>query len=289
MSVLVSTQFYKAHGESERRQALAMEALRDLHDVEIVDLQWEPTPPWRPWIRTVCDLRLDSIGVGRFAGRRKPIMSELMNASASLAERGGHQYFMLINADIMVTQSAIDLIQRLGKETYSFSRLDVHRETGEKLEPTLSGIDAMAADVRWWRAHHQRFRPYIIGELCWDCVYVAIAMCHSDGLIATAGEILHERHLSETTAGPYADYNGYLAALDSPYFSIWCEYYERLKELRARGAAEDEERALARATFVPPRLSPAAAAWQLGRNLKARITYERKLAAWKRVRPGTKS
>jgi len=289
MSVLVSTQFYKAHGESERRQARAMDALRDLRDVEAVDLQWEPTPPWRPWIRTVCDLRDDSIAVSRCAGRRKPIMSELMNASASLAERGGHNYFMFINADIMVTQAAIDLIQRLGKETYSFSRLDVDRETGAKLEPTLSGIDAVAADVRWWRANQHRFRPYIIGEMCWDCVYVAIAMCHSDGVIASAGEILQERHPLETTAGPFTDFNGYLAALDSPYFSIWCEYYERLKELRARGGGEDEERALARRTFVPRRPSALASAVQIGRNVKARLTYERKLAAWRRARGGTPS
>jgi hypothetical protein len=193
---------------------------------------------------------------------------------------------MFINADIMVTQAAIDLIQRLGQETYSFSRVDVDRETGEKLEPTLSGVDAMAVDVRWWRAHRHRFRPYIIGEMCWDCVYVAIAMCHSGGLIASAGEILHERHPLETTAGPFADFNGYLAALDSSYFSIWCQYYERLKELRARGAGEVEERALARRMFVPRPPSALAAAWQLGRNVKARITYERKLAAWKRALPG---
>ena len=56
-----------------------------------------------------------------------------------------------------------------------------------------------------------------------------------------------------------------------------------------RIAGEGEERALARETFVPRRLSPVTAAWQLGRNIKARIAYERKLAGWKRARPGTAS
>ena len=95
-----------------------------------------------------------------------------MRALASLAERGGHRYFMITNADIMVTQAAIDLIEKSGKETYAFSRLDVDRETGRELEPTLSGLDAFAFEIRWWRANQHRFRTYIMGEACWDVVYV---------------------------------------------------------------------------------------------------------------------
>src|SRR5262249_17969110 len=142
MSVLIGTQFYRAHGESERRQAKAMDALRDLRGVEAVDLQWGPMPPWRPWIRTVPDLRHDSRTVSGCAGLRKPIASDLLRALGSLAERGGHQYFMLINADIMVTQPAVALIEETRKEVYAFSRLDVDKETGRELEPTLSGLDA---------------------------------------------------------------------------------------------------------------------------------------------------
>jgi hypothetical protein len=39
MSVLIGSQFYKAHVDSERRQAQAMDALGTLQGVEAVDLQ----------------------------------------------------------------------------------------------------------------------------------------------------------------------------------------------------------------------------------------------------------
>src|SRR5262245_18962668 len=281
MSVLIGTQFYNAHGDSERRQSLAMDAFGALQCVEVVDLQWEPTPPWRPWIRTICDLRVDSRGISGCDGRRKPITTDVMRALADLAERGGHRYFMVTNADIPVTQTAIDLIEKSRRETYAFSRLDVDRETGRELEPTLSGLDAFAFEVGWWRANRHRFRPYIIGEGCWDVVYAAIAMCHSDGMIACAGEIRHERHETEWGQGPFADYNGYLAAVDNRYFSIWCDYTAQLMEGRARGASADDERALARRVFVwTP--SAAAAVKQIGRSVRARLAYDRKRARWNR-------
>src|SRR2546422_813671 len=156
MSILIGTQFYAAHGDSQRRQAQAMDALGRLEGVEVVDLQWDPTPPWRPWIRTVCDLHLDSRSVSGCGGRRKPITTDMMRALADLAERGGHQYFMLTNADIIVTQAAVTLIQERSEETYAFSRLDVDRETGRALEPTLSGLHAFAVDRRWRSARCAR-------------------------------------------------------------------------------------------------------------------------------------
>jgi hypothetical protein len=284
VSILIGTHFHPANAEGLRRQAQAMDALRALDEVEIVDLQWEPMPDKRPWIRTVCDLRVDSRGASGCDGRRKPVVSDVMRALAVAAKRGGHSSFMYINADIVVTPAALSLVRANAKQAYAFSRLDVDRDSGRELETTLSGIDALVFDLGWWREHQHRFRPYILGEACWDVVYASVAMCHADGLLAASGEIRHERHPTEWGQSAFADYNGYLAAIDSRYFSLWCEYYERLKDLRARGGSRDEERALARDTFVWRR-SAAAAARQLGRNVKARLSYGRKRAHWNRARP----
>jgi len=285
MSILIGTHFYKAHGDSERRQVQAMDALRDLRDVDVVDLQWEPTPQWRPWIRTVEDLHLDSRTVSGCPGRRKPIAADMMRALAGQAQRGGHRYFMLINADIVVTEAAVSLVAQTGNDVYAFSRVDVEPQTGRELEPTLSGLDAFAFDVKWWRANQSRFRPYIMGEGCWDNVYAAIAMCHGDGLIASSGEIRHERHPTEWGQSPFADYNGYLAAVDNRYFTLWCKYYAELIELRARGASPHQERALAKQVFTwQP--SATAALKQVGRSVRARLVYERKR---KRAQAGSPS
>lgn len=288
MTILIGTHFHDADEGGLRRQVRAMDALRLLNEVEVVDLQWEPLPDKRPWIRTVSDLRADSRSASGCDGRRKPIASDVMRALADVAEHRGHALFMYINSDIVVTPAAIALIRTNAKQAFAFSRLDVDPEGGRPLEPTLSGVDAFAFDVGWWRGHQHRFRPYILGEACWDTVYAAVAMCHADGLIAVDGEIRHERHPTQWGQGGFADYNGYLAAIDSRYFSIWCQYYARLMELRARGATREEARALARETFVWRR-SAAAAARQLGRNVKAHWLYGRRRAHWNRARSGAVS
>ena len=286
MTLLIGTHFHPVNADGLRRQAQAMDALEALaagDDVRVVDLQWEPAPDKRPWIRTVCDLRTDSLRASGCEGRRKPIASDVMRALSAIAEREGHQYFMFINDDIVVTPAAVALVRAGGKQAYAFSRLDIDRDTGRALDTTISGLDAFAFDSRWWREHQHRFRPYILGEACWDVVYASVAMCHADGLLAH-GEIRHERHPTVWGQSAFADYNGYLAAIDSRYFALWCEYYARLKALRERGAPVDEERALARETFVWRR-SAAAAARQICRNIKARLSYGRKRAQWNRARP----
>lgn len=261
-----------------------MDALASLDDIAVVDLQWEPMPDKRPWIRTVCDLRLDSRGASGCDGRRKPIASDVMRALAALAERGGYRYFMYVNSDIVVTAAALTLVRSQAKEAYAFSRLEVDPETGGELETTLGGLDAFAFEVRWWQANHQRFRPYVLGEALWDNVYAALAMCHADGLLALRGEIRHERHPTEWGQSAFADFNGYLAAVDARYFSLWCAYHEQLLSARARGASADEERALSRNTFVW-RPSASAAVRQIGRNVTARLSYRRKRARWIRMLP----
>lgn len=280
VTILIGTQFYPADADSERRQAQAMDALGRLEGVDAVDLQWEPTPPWRPWIRTVCDLRQDSRTVSGCGGRQKPVVSDITRALSTIAEQRGYQYFMFINADIIVTPAAMDVIRSSLKEAYAFSRLDIDRD-GRELGVTLSGLDAFAFDLKWWRVHQHRFRPYIVGEGCWDVVYAPVMMCHADALLVTGGEIRHERHPMVSLNSAFADYNGYLAALDSRYFSLWCQYYARLMEGRARGASPGEERELARRTFVWRRSTPAALL-QAGRSVKARIDYARKRARWNR-------
>jgi hypothetical protein len=283
VTILIGTQFYPADPDSERRQAQAMDALGRLEGVDVVDLQWEPTPQWRPWIRTVCNLRDDSRAVSGCPGRRKPTMSDIFRALGEIAEERGYQYFMFVNADIVVMPAALDVVRAHKKEVYAFSRLDFEKDTGRDLDVTLSGLDAFAFDVTWWRAHRHRFREYIIGDGCWDVVYGAVAMCHADGMLVTGGEIRHERHPMAFGFDAFADFNGYLAAVDSRYFSIWCDYYDALMAARARGASPAEELELGRRMFVWRR-SPSAALWQMGRTVKARINYARKRARWNRAK-----
>ena len=91
--------------------------------------------------------------------------------------------------------------------------------------------------------------------------------------------IRHEIHATAWGAGAFSEYNGFLAALDSGYFTLWATYHAKLVEARARNASDAEERAIAASVFVWRR-SPALALRQAARNVRAHVQYRRRRARW---------
>jgi hypothetical protein len=222
-------------------------------------------------------LRQDSRTVTGLPARRKPIMPELFDALAAVASARGSRFFGFFNADIMIGQAAVDTIDREAKEAYAFSRMDVDPATGRDLALVPNGLDLFVFSVEFWRRERARFRPYILGEWFYDCVFGALLMAHGDGVILNRdGEIRHEAH-PHAPHGGLSSYNGYLATLDAQYFSMWVRYRARLDDLRARGATADAERALQRDAFVLRR-SVASAIVQAGRSAKAYWRYRRERA-----------
>ena len=274
MTVLLGTQFYAGSADAMRRQEQAIDALLRLRDVALVNLQWVDEVYERPEIETLAVLRQDSRTVTGLPVGRKPIMPELFDALAGAAAARGCRYFGFLNADILVSQAAIDVIAREARDAYAFSRREVDAETGRELSLILNGLDLFVFAAEWWRRERHRFRPYILAEWFYDCVFGALMACHGDGLILNRdGEIRHEAH-PHAPSGPLAQYNGYLAALDAPYFSLWVGYRQRLDELRQRGASEADERALQREIFVWRPSWPSLLV-HVGRQLKARWRYRR--------------
>ena len=279
MTLVLGTQFYQGDPAAMRRQSLAMDALQSLPGVLAIDVQWRDTPPWRPWIRTVPILRRDSTTITGCAGPVKPIASDVLDALAAIAEREGCRYFAYCNSDIIITPAAVAIISEGNKQGYAFSRMDQDL-MGRDAGMVLAGLDAFAFDVGWWRANRHRFRPYILGEPCWDNVYAALLMCHADAMLVNrVAAIRHQVHATAWSAGVFAEYNSYLASLDARYFTLWARYHHRLAASRARGASEAEERAIASSVFVW-RPSPAAALRQAARDVKARWRYRRQRARW---------
>jgi hypothetical protein len=136
----------------------------------------------------------------------------------------------------------------------------------------------LAADVNW-RRERRRFRPYIAGEALWDNVYVAVMASHGDADIVDLDPgIYHEQHAPSWGGGLYAEYNGYLAALDAPYFSRWAHYVAALQAARAAATPLDRDR-LRADVFGPPLLRGLARPRHLARDLRARLRY-----AWQRPR-----
>jgi hypothetical protein len=279
VNLVLGTNSYQGDPDATRRQSRALDALQSLSGVIAIDLQWHDMPSERPKIRTVAALRRDSTTVTGRAGRVKPIASDVLDALAAIAEREGCRYFAYVNSDIIVTPAAVALVIGGGHQAYAFSRMD-YDSTGRDLGLILTGFDAFAFDVAWWRANRHRFRPYILGEPCWDNVYASLLMCHGKGMLVNReGAIRHEMHPTAWGQGVFSEYNGFLAVLDARYFTLWATYHAKLVDARARHASDAEELAIAASVFVWRR-SPALALRQAVRNVRAHMQYRRRRARW---------
>ena len=271
MSLLLGTNAFPAPGEGGRRQAEALATWRGLQGVVLANLQWPDDVYPVDGFETHPVLRADSHTVTGRTGRRLPVMNELFDRLAELAEARGHAWFAFANSDISITQAAVDRILTGGFEGYAFARMDYDPETREDLDMVVAGTDLYAMRVDWWRTHRRRFRPYIASEGVWDNVYAAILLAHADAVVLHRDPLIrHERHPpGDWAASPFARWVNYMAALDRPYFTLWAVYYHRLMEMRARGPVDEAaELALQREVFRY-RPSPLQRAVQAGRALKA--------------------
>ncbi len=274
MTLALGTQVYDGAPDAMARQARAVEALLSLRNVVPLNVQWADAPYEWAGLETIAVLRHDSATVtGLPMRRRKPIMPELFDALADAAAARGCPTFGFLNADIIVSQRAVDLVAGENNDGCMFSRMDFDPISGNDRGIMLNGLDLFVFAVSWWRRERRRFRPYILGEWFYDPVFAAILLCHGRGTIVNrAGEIRHAMH-QHAPHGPLSHYNGYLAALDAGYFSLWAQYRSRLDALRARGASADEERTLQREIFRW-RPSLAERTVQAGRSAKAWFRYQ---------------
>lgn len=276
--IAIGAQFYPAGADSERRQSRARAALLELDGVVPINLQFVDERFEPEGFRTLPVLRQDSRTVTGAAGARKPVVSEMFDALADAARTSGCRYFAYLNADIEVTPAALAPILAGDRDGYAFSRTDVDGVTGDEIGVQIFGLDMFAIDAGWWARERRRFRPYIAGEACWDNVYAALICAHGRGdIINERPGIFHEHHPAVWNDGPFAEHNGFLAALDAPYFSRWAAYAMTLDEMRKAGTPVDRRR-LVTTTLADARLSPRETAVHAARQLRARLTH-----AWTRA------
>jgi hypothetical protein len=277
--IAIGTRFYPAEPASERRQARSRASLLLLGPVLPVNLQFVDETYSPDGFRTLPILRQDSRTITGAAGTRKPIVSEMFDALAGVARAEGCRYFAYLNADIQVTPAALETVLQGDRDAYAFSRMDLDPVSGAELGVELFGLDMFVIDAGWWARERRRFRPYIAGEACWDDVYASILCAHGRGEIVNERPgIFHERHPTLWNAGPFAEHNGFLAALDAPYFSRWCHYAMQLNDARKAGTPLDPRR-LARETLGDARLSVRETALHAARTMRARFRHARRRAA----------
>jgi hypothetical protein len=272
--IAIGANYYLADESGNGRQLRAREAMLHLKDALLFNLQFTDEPLTLEGFTTLPVLTQDSRSVTGAPGPRKPIVSEMLDRLAEMADRQACRYFMFVNADIRVTQEAIDFIESAGLDGYALSRADVDPGTGALARMMIFGIDAVAFDVGWWKRERRRFRPYLSGPL-WDNVYAAIICSHGRGRIVSERPLIyHEQHQAAwSSEDAFARYNGFLAALDAPYFSRWVTYVSRLREQETAGKLDPA--AIIADVFAGPLLSPVGRARHAARCLLARTRYAR--------------
>lgn len=274
--LLIGTHTYAAEGDGLRRQAAGVASLVALRDAEAVNVQFAQGPHHVEGLRTLDALQRASTDIDR-RGPRKPIVSEIFDALAAEASVRGCEYICFTNADVIVSQRAVDWILAEGRDAYLLSREDFDGVTGAAPGMQLGGIDTVAIRADWWMRNRGRFRPYIVGETVWDNVYAAILMIHGNSVIENRRPFIrHEMH-DAGRGSAFTEYTRLLSALDAFYFTRWCCYWWPLMKLREQGAAAEEEAALARSVFSRQK-SAVESIIQAGRSAKARVRY-----AWWRL------
>lgn len=256
-----------------------MEGLRALRGVTPENVQFAEGGHAVDGIHTLGVLTRDSCVVTGKTGPRKPIVSDILEALCARAEQLGARHFCFMNADILLSQEAVDWMAATEYEAWLFSREDFDGASGTSLGMATAGMDVIALTTGWWRQHRARFRSYIAGEAVWDNVYTALVMCHARAVLENRRPLVrHEAHPAAWTPGngPYARYTQYLAARDARYFSLWCRYWDELQAVRRRGGDEQAERALAQDVFVwDP--GPRVRVLQHLRDVKAALRYRLRL------------
>ena len=274
-ALLLGTHTFAAGPDGMRRQAAGVRSLGRLRRVEVVNVQFERDPHHMPDVQTLACLPSSSVSVTGRLGVRKPLMSEIFDGLAAAAEARAVEWFCFANADIVFSQEAIDWILAAPGDAAVLSREDFDPAGREPSRIELAGTDVFAISTRWWKSHRRRFRGYLAGDGGWDNVYTAILLCHARGVLENRrGLIRHERHARPPMVDPaFGEYTRLQSARDAFYFRLWCRYWDGLVHLRAAGAEEAVETALARTVFVAnPSLRDRVV--QLARSTKARIRYE---------------
>ncbi|MDB4908247.1 MAG: glycosyltransferase and protein [Gemmatimonadetes bacterium] len=256
MTLILGANAFAAKGEGARRQSEALATWRALEGVELVNLQWPDELFELDGFETHAVLETDSRTVTGKAGRRLPILREVFDRLAAIAEQKGARWFAFANSDVGIRQAGIDRVLRGDKEGYAFCRMDTEAGTGREIAMVTAGIDIFALRTDWWRANRHRFRDYIVGETIWDNVYASLLLSHADAVLLNRETLItHEFHQpADWGNSPFAPYLNDLAARDRTYFTRWVEYYQALTAMRERAggmADEAEELQLQRDVFHP--------------------------------------
>lgn len=145
----------------------------DLYDnVDVFDIQ---EPGTKGIFKTIDKLERTSKDSIEGSTKKLPFVNDLFNITADL----DYDYFIVTNADVMISPRLIHHIIDKDITAMSCSRLDVHpvKNIKDDMKPVrweVAGHDTFCFKTEWYKKHSLLFEDFLLGKPAYDQHYAAI-------------------------------------------------------------------------------------------------------------------
>ena len=208
------------------------EMLDSLKDVDVFDIQ---LPSAKGKFKTIDTLPRVSRDVVEGSTKDLPFVNDLFNIAADL----DYDYFIVTNADVMISPRLINHIIEKDITALPCSRLDVHpvKDIKQDMRPIrweIAGFDTFCFKTDWYKEHSGLFADFIMGKPYYDHHYATLMKVFGNNDILgnkNPAFCLHEHHgtAAVTTQDVEQNFNKLQynnSILAQKYRGIWDEYFK---------------------------------------------------------------
>ena len=209
------------------------EVLDSMDSVDVFDIQ---LPSVKGKFKTVDRLPRVSSQIIPNSTKDLPFVNDLFNIAADL----DYDYFIVTNADVMISPRLIDHILEKNITALPCSRLDVHpvKDIKQDMKPVrweIAGFDTFCFKTDWYKEHSGLFKDYLMGKPYYDHHYATLMKVFGNNDIIgnkNPAFCLHEHHgmAAVTTQDVEQNFNKMQynnSTLVQKYKSIWDDFFEQ--------------------------------------------------------------
>lgn len=157
------------------RFKIANESYKKLNSLDSIDLFDIQKPGVKGEFKTIDKLERTSKDVIEGSTKELPFVNDLFNIAADL----DYDYFIVTNADVMISPRLVNHILDKDITAMSCSRLDVQpvKNINEDMKPVrweVAGHDTFCFKTDWFKKHSLLFEDFLLGKPAYDQHYAAL-------------------------------------------------------------------------------------------------------------------
>lgn len=174
--------------KKNKRQDLAIDCLRKLKsknkNIELYNISFEREIYPTEGFIDLPTLSKKSHTYTKNESVKKPIANEFFD----ILSETDCDCFLFLNSDILLTQSAISLLNKGEYESYIFSRHEISdlnsiEESFSPYKIEVAGFDAWAVKTEWWKNNKNKIPTCIYSEVAWDNIMSLCLFTNSKSIL----------------------------------------------------------------------------------------------------------